>query len=97
MMTSKEGDSRRKEEQKEEEVRAGVEEEELTQDQELLSAIKKAHDLAKAVKLDDAEVPKHLWDAAVCRGTPSTDQARALVVLRVFMLRIYRKCLWREI
>ena len=86
-----------KEEQKEEEVRAGVEEEELTQDQELLSAIKKAHDLAKAVKLDDAEVPKHLWDAAVCRGTPSTDQARALVVLRVFMLRIYRKCLWREI
>ncbi len=101
MMTSKEGDSRRKEKQEEEEVKAeedtGVEEEELTQDQELLNAIKKAHDLAKAVKSDDAEVPKHLWDAAVCRGPPSTDQARALAALRVFMLRIYRKRLWREI
>jgi len=79
MRTCKEG------EQKEEEVKAGVDEEGLTQDQEQLSAIKKAHNLAKAVKLDDAEVPKHLWDEAVCRDPPSTDQARALVVLRVFM------------
>ena len=52
----------------------GLEEKELTQEQELLSAIKKAHDLTKAVKSDDAEVPKHLWDAAVCCGPPRTKQ-----------------------
>ena len=63
----------------------------LNQDQELFKAIKKAHDLAKAVKSDDAEVPKHLWDVAVCRGPPSLEQAKALSTLRVFMLRIYRK------
>jgi len=51
-----------------------LEEKELTQEQELLSAIKKAHDLAKAVKSDNAEVPKHLWDAAVCCGPPRTKQ-----------------------
>jgi len=75
----------------------GLEEKELTQEQEVPSAIKKAHDLAKAVKSDDAEVPKHLWDAAVCRGPPSPNQARALAVLRAFMLRIYRKRLRQEI
>ena len=69
----------------------GLEEKELTQEQELLSAIKKAHNLAKAVKSDDAEVPKHLWDAAVCHSPPSLNQARALAVLQKFMLRIYRK------
>ncbi len=63
----------------------------LNQDQELFKAIKKAHDLAKAVKSDDSEVPKHLWDVAVCRGPPSLEQAKALSTLRVFMLRIYRK------
>ena len=74
-----------------------MEEEKLTQEQDLLSAIKKDHNLAKAVKSDNAEVPKHLWDAAVCRGPPSPNQARALTVLRVFMLRIYHKRLWQEI
>ena len=86
-----------KEEDVKDEEDTEVEEEKLTQDQELLRAIKKAHNLAKAVKSDDAEVPKHLWDAAVCRGPSSPNQARALAVLRVFMLRIYRKRLWREI
>ena len=86
-----------KEEDVKDEEDTEVEEEKLTQDQELLRAIKKAHNLTKAVKSDDAEVPKHLWDAAVCRGPPSPNQARALAVLRVFMLRIYRKRLWQEI
>ena len=69
----------------------------LSQERELFKAIKKAHDLAKAVKSDDAEVPKHLWDAAVCHGPPSPEQAKALSTLRLFMMRIYRQRLWREI
>ena len=76
----------------------GIEEkEELSQEQELFKAIKKAHDLAKAVKSDDAEVPKHLWDVAVCRGPPSPEQAKALSTMRIFMMRLYRQRLWREI
>ena len=69
----------------------------LAQERELFKAIKKAHDLAKAVKSDDAEVPKHLWDAAVCRGPPSPEQAKALSILRLFMMRVYRQRLGREI
>ncbi|KAL3826345.1 hypothetical protein ACHAXA_003669 [Cyclostephanos tholiformis] len=67
------------------------------EEDEVLKAIKKAHDLAKAVKSDDAEVPKHLWDIVVCRGPPSPEHAKALSTLRLFMMRIYRKRLWWEI
>jgi hypothetical protein len=63
----------------------------------LLDTVKKEHDLAKAVKSDDAEVPKHLWDIAVCHGPPTLEQTKALSTLQIFMLRIYRKGLWREI
>ncbi len=38
---------------------------------ELFAKLKQEHDLAKAVKLDDAEVPVDLWDQAVCRAPPS--------------------------
>jgi hypothetical protein len=55
----------------------------LSQERELFKAIKEAHDLAKAIKSDDAEVPKHLWDVAVCRGPPSLEQAKALSTLRL--------------
>ncbi len=36
----------------------------------LLDKVKKEHDLAKAVKADDAQVPVYLWDKAVCRKEP---------------------------
>ncbi len=34
-----------------------------------LEEIKRKHDFAKAVKSDNAEVPIHIWDEAICRGT----------------------------
>jgi len=71
--------------------------EQVSADQTLFDTIKKEHDLAKAVKSDDAEIPKHLWDIAVCCGPPTLEQTKALTTIRVFMLRIYCKRLWREI
>ena len=59
-----------------------------------LDQVKLQHDLAKAVKSDDAEVPVHLWNAKICRGPVSAEQAKSLDVLRSFLLRIYRKRLW---
>ena len=61
----------------------------LDREQEMFKAIKRAHDLAKAVKLDNAEVPKHLWDISVCRRPPSLEQTIALSTLRIFMMRVY--------
>ena len=63
----------------------------------LLDTIKREPDLAKAVKSDDAEVPKHLWDIAVCHGPPTLEQTKAQSTLQIFMLRIYRKRLWLKI
>jgi hypothetical protein len=45
----------------------------VTPEQEILNFLKKEHDLAKAVKSDDASVPEHLWDFAVCLGEPSAE------------------------
>ena len=41
--------------------------------QALLDTDKKEHGLAKAVKSDDLEVLKHLWDIAVCHGLPTLE------------------------
>jgi hypothetical protein len=68
-----------------------------SREQGILSALRKEHDLAKAIKSDNAAVPKHLWDIATCRGLPSTAQTKALTMLRMFMLRVYWEQLWQEI
>jgi hypothetical protein len=47
--------------------------------------------LTKAVRLDNADVPVHLWDEAVCRRTPSKEQVLALDAFRVFFLRTYQR------
>ena len=67
-----------------------------TPSQDRIDQMKLQHDLAKAVKSDDAEVPVHLWNAKICRGPVSAEQAKSLDVLRSFFLRIYRKRLWRD-
>ena len=67
-----------------------------TPSQDRIDQMKLQHDLAKAVKSDNAEVPIHLWDAKICRGPVSSKQANSLNVLRSFFLRIYRKRLWRD-
>ncbi len=55
----------------------------------ILNKLKDRHDIAKAVKADDAKVPVELWDKAVCRQPPTVEQLRALLILRGFMLRLY--------
>jgi hypothetical protein len=66
-------------------------------DNDLFVDLKGEHDQAKAVKSDDAEVPVHWWDAAVCRGQPTEKQVSALSVLRTFFLRVYRRRLASKI
>ena len=61
-----------------------------------LDDIKRAHDLAKAVKSDDAQVPIHEWDFRVCRQPPSPIEVKALTTLRTFMLGVYRRKLLRD-
>ena len=66
-------------------------------DNDIFVDLKKEHDHAKAVKSDDAEVPVHLWDVAVCKGTPTEAQGNALATMREFCLRVYRRRFSREI
>ena len=50
-------------------------------ERELFAKLKQEHDLAKAVKSDDAEVPLDLWDQAVCISPPSEVEKKALTVM----------------
>ena len=55
---------------------AGHYEESLAEEEqalEILQEIKQQHDLAKAVKADDAEVTVIMWDQAVFRRDPRDD------------------------
>ena len=65
-------------------------------ERELFAKLKQEHDLAKAVKSDDAEVPVDLWDQAVCRAPPSEVEKKALTVMRDFMLVRYQRRLWLD-
>ena len=58
-------------------------------DSNLFVMLKKEHNLAKAVKSDDAEVDVHSWDYRVCRSEPTGEQVKALNKLRKFGLRRY--------
>ena len=75
----------------------GVQEVSTNSDKDLFVDLRREHDRAKAVKSDDAEVPVHVWDAAVCRADPTERQSNALTTLREFCLRVYRRRLTREI
>jgi hypothetical protein len=63
----------------------------------MFEKLKKEHDLAKAVKANDAKVPVYLWDEAECKGKPSEREAKTLTVLQSFLLGQYRWHLWRDI
>jgi hypothetical protein len=60
-----------------------------TTEQQLL-LIKRAHDIAKAVKADDAEVPVYIWDQLVLRGRENSEASAVLPLLRRFAMRMYR-------
>jgi hypothetical protein len=42
----------------------------MSNDATLFEKLKKEHNLAKAIKNDDAKVPVHLWDDAAWAGAP---------------------------
>ncbi len=63
---------------------------------EILEDFRVKHDIAKAVKADDAKVPVELLDEAVCRHPPTIEQQQALSILRGFALRLYRLKLWQD-
>jgi hypothetical protein len=69
-----------------------AQEEDLT----LFDKLRREHDLAKAIKNNDAKVPIYLWDAVVCWNELSDDQKKALSTLRSFFLRVYHWQLWGE-
>jgi len=65
-------------------------------ERDLFAKLKQEHNLAKAVKSDNAEVPVDLWDQAVCRAPPSEVEKKALTVVRDFMLAGYRRRFWLD-
>ena len=62
----------------------------------LQGIIKVQHDLAKAVKADDAAVPVYLWDTRILNRAATVEETRALEVIRSFALRVYRHRLLRD-
>ncbi len=74
----------------------GVTEETTSEAAEILDALRFNHDIAKAVKSNDAKVPVELWDGAVCRHPPTIKQQQALSILCGLALRLYRLKLWRD-
>jgi hypothetical protein len=51
---------------------------ELRDRQEIILKVQQQHESAKAVKADDAEVPVHIWDAAVFKRQQSEEERQAL-------------------
>ena len=51
--------------------------------------LKKEHNIAKAVKSDDAQVFVRSWDYRVCRGEPTGEQVKALGKLRELEFQRY--------
>jgi hypothetical protein len=74
----------------------GVTEETASEAAEILDALRFNHDIAKAVKSNNARVPVKLWDGAVCRHPPTIEQQQALTILCGFALQLYRLKLWRD-
>ncbi len=63
----------------------------------LFNKLKEEHDIAKAVKSDNAKVPVHLWDEGVVRGEPMEREKEALTTMQLFWLPVYRKGLLRDV
>ena len=64
---------------------------------ERLTLVKLLHDEAKAVKLDDAEVPIHLWDSFITRGAEVPFRmAQQLARIRQAALQWFRRKLTHD-
>ncbi len=47
----------------------------------ILDKVRAEHDMAKAVKANDAQIPVYLWDEAVCGREPTYRESKALSTL----------------
>jgi hypothetical protein len=63
---------------------------------DLCDSLKQEHNMAKAVKVDEAAVPVHLWDKVSFRGPPSLVEKKALMTMQDRVLRKYRLHLWGD-
>jgi hypothetical protein len=63
----------------------------------LLEWLKWEHDLAKAVKSDNAEVPVHIWDNAICDGEVTTLERKGIAWFRERILKKYQQKLLRDV
>jgi hypothetical protein len=64
--------------------------------QEICANLKYEHDIANAVKADNAVVLVELWDEAVCQRSPTNNKKRALVTIQGYMLRRYHQQLYQD-
>ena len=63
---------------------------------EIIRIVQQQHELAKAVKADDAEVPVHISDAVVFKHQPSEEERQALNIIRDGVMGFYRRRPWGE-
>jgi hypothetical protein len=73
------------------------EQDKLNANEERLEWIEREHDLAKAVKLANAEVPIHTWDEAIFQEEASEEMQERTRVLWTWCLQVYRRRLLREV
>jgi hypothetical protein len=59
--------------------------------------LKQEHDLAKAVKSDNAEVPVHIWNNGICHRLLLEKERHAIKALQSFFLKIYRRWLVKDV
>ncbi len=57
----------------------------------LFNKLKEEHDIAKAVKSDNAKVPVHLWDEGAVGREPTEKEKEVLTTMQLFWLRIYKE------
>jgi hypothetical protein len=62
-----------------------------------LERLKREHNLAKAVKSDDAEVPIYIWDNAICGGMPTAQETQVIGWVCCRILTRNRRWLLRDV
>jgi hypothetical protein len=62
-----------------------------------LKRLKWEHDLAKAVKSNNAEVPVHIWDNAICDGEVTALKRKVIAWFQERILKKYQQKLLRDV
>jgi hypothetical protein len=62
-----------------------------------LKRLKQEHNLAKAVKSDNVEVPIHIWNNPICGGMPTAQETQVIGWVHCRILTMYRRWLLRDV